>query len=352
MLTFRDYPKHHYGVCFNSKTGFFARLPKPGHDDPFWSPHGPEMLDISVTNWCDHECGTCYRASGRDGTHMAIADYEEILRQARDVGVLQVALGGGNPNQHPQFCEFLRLTREVYGIVPNYTTNGRGLTLAILHASKQYCGAVAVSAYSPYETTEEALALLRKHAIRANVHFVVSSDTINTAISWLKSPPEFLIGTNALVFLNYKPVGRGASPALVLNRSPFVEEFFQLATGQSHPFKIGFDSCLASGLAAHSTVPAVFYDGCEAGRFSMFISEDCRAYPCSFLCLTQDGPSLKEQPLHSCWSEGPAFRRIRKTLAENQCGDCLHRATCMGGCPAFPSTNVCSQARRSINAGQ
>jgi MoaA/NifB/PqqE/SkfB family radical SAM enzyme len=52
----------------------------------------------------------------------------------------QVALGGGNPNQHPDFIEILRLTREDYGIVPNYTTNGRGLSDTVLEATRRYCG--------------------------------------------------------------------------------------------------------------------------------------------------------------------------------------------------------------------
>ena len=35
---------------------------------------------------------------------MSIADFTAVIRQAKAMGVFQVALGGGNPNQHPQFA--------------------------------------------------------------------------------------------------------------------------------------------------------------------------------------------------------------------------------------------------------
>ena len=53
------YPAEHYLTLFNPDTGFFIRAEEPGHDEPFWSAHGPEMLDISITNWCDRECELC-----------------------------------------------------------------------------------------------------------------------------------------------------------------------------------------------------------------------------------------------------------------------------------------------------
>lgn len=91
------------------------------------------------------------------GNHMKIDDYRIILRQASQMKVLQIALGGGNPNQHPDFSEIIKLTREEFNIVPSFTTNGRGLSEDVLVASKKYCGAVAVSAYDPFEETFKAV---------------------------------------------------------------------------------------------------------------------------------------------------------------------------------------------------
>jgi hypothetical protein len=178
---------------------------------------------------------------------MKISNYRMILNQASRMGVLQVALGGGNPNGHPQFPSILQMTREEYGIVPTYSTSGRNLDDVTIAASSRYCGAIAVSAYPPYQELRSAIEKLRGSGVRTNVHFVLDKDSINTAIKWLESPPEFLHGINAVIFLNYKPAGRGAQGDRLLALSSELPRFFDLVSRREVPFQIGFDSCMVSG---------------------------------------------------------------------------------------------------------
>lgn len=205
MLRARRYNSLGYTSFFNSDTGFFARVPDKDSKDPFWSPHGPELMDISITNWCDKGCVFCYKSSTKHGRHMALSDYKTVIDQASEMGVFQVALGGGNPNQHPDFVEILEYTA-AKDIVPNYTTNGRGLSREILEATRKHCGAVAVSAYEPFDETAETIETLAAYGIKINVHFILDSESIDLAISWLTEPPAFLREINAIIFLNYKPV--------------------------------------------------------------------------------------------------------------------------------------------------
>ena len=331
-----------YTAMFSPNTGFFARIEDEGTDEPFWASHGPELLDIAITNWCDKGCPFCYRKSHTSGKHIALANYEEILRQARDMHVFQVALGGGNPNQHPQFCEILAITREKYGIVPNYTTNGRGLTPEILAATKKYCGAVAVSAYAPYRETAVAIEQLTSHGIATNVHFLLSSKSVDTAIEWLKSAPEWLRPAHAVIFLNYKPVGRYVHKTMLLNRSPRVGEFFELATNGQAPFRVGFDTCTITGLARLGRASKVSLEGCDAGRFSLFVSEDLRVFPCSFMVEAgYEGVPLEGRTLLDIWKEDPSFKTIRTKHNGPGCASCTTRAECLSGCPLFPEMNLC-----------
>jgi radical SAM protein with 4Fe4S-binding SPASM domain len=340
----KRFSAEHYTAVFNPHSGFFARVEDVGHDDPFWAPHGPELLDIAITNWCDRGCFFCYRKSDESGTHISVEDYEEIIRQAQALHVFQVALGGGNPNQHPSFPEILRLTREKYGIIPNYTTNGRGLTDSVLEATAQYCGAVAVSAYAPYRETAEAIERLKSHHIRTNVHFVLTSKSVDTAIEWLKDPPSFLLSANAIVFLNYKPVGRFADENLLLNRSGRIKEFFELATHGHWPFRVGFDTCTITGLARLGEVPDISLEGCDAGRFSMFVSEKMEVYPCSFMVEAgYRGVPLNGTSLAEVWTNHEAFKIIRAKHGEKGCSDCKTPKHCLSGCPLFPKMNLCSQ---------
>jgi radical SAM protein with 4Fe4S-binding SPASM domain len=342
-LIVKHFEADRYTAVFNPRTGFFARMEDGGHPEPFWSSHGPELLDISITNWCDRGCSFCYRKSDASGTHMPLTDYEEVIRQARDLHVFQVALGGGNPNQHPQFSEFLRLTRAVYGIVPNYTTNGRGLTEDVLRATAQYCGAVAVSAYPPYHETSAAIDLLTARGITTNIHFILSSRSVETAIEWLHNPPTFLKRAHAIVFLNYKPVGRSVDESLLLNRSSRLEEFFALATRDGLPFRVGFDTCTITGLARLGKAHKISLEGCDAGRFSLFVSEKMEVFPCSFMVEAgYAGVSLHTTSLSKIWETHKSFQEIRAKHERGGCADCQTRSECLSGCHLFPEMNLCA----------
>ena len=348
----RHFRDQNYSTFFNQKTGAFARVEDYGYKEPFWSWHGPELLDISITNWCDRECPICYRKSSPNGNHMSLSDYEVVMQQASQMSVFQVALGGGNPNQHPDFCEILRRTREKYGIVPSYTTNGRGLTDKILKASRKYCGAVAVSAYPPYEKMSYAIKMLNRYGIKTNIHFVLDAMSIKTAIGWLENPPEYLNIVNAIIFLNYKPVGRGNDHRFLLKHSNEMERFFHMATQYKRKFKIGFDSCLVSGLVRFTSVPAICYDGCEAGRFSMFISEDMKMYPCSFMVIDHDGIPIVENNILGVWQKDVLFQKIRNRLANDECKGCKYQSLCLGGCPVFKEINLCHGKAENMNCTQ
>lgn len=272
---------------------------------------------------------------------MPIKIYLTILKQAAKIGVMQVALGGGNPNQHPLFSDILRATWEDHGVVPSFTTNGRGLTSQIVEASRKYCGAVAVTAHEPYDEMQLAVRRLVASGVKTNIHFVLNKSSVDTAISWLKNPPKALDGINAIVFLNYKPVGRISDVEVVLHHSHRVREFFQLACSSIAPFRVGFDSCLVSGLVTHVNVNSVWFDACEAARFSMFISERAIAFPCSFTEPNFKGIPVKENNLQQIWQESSLFRWFRNAILEPHCQSCSKTNICMGGCPLFSEINLC-----------
>lgn len=337
----RSYPEQGYFTCFNRNTGLFARIEKKGHQLPFWAIHGPEMLDVSITNWCDRNCSFCYRNSDIAGKHMSIESLDLILKQAHEIGVCQIALGGGNPNQHPNFSKILNLIREKYDIVPTYTTNGRGLSEEVIRSTKKYCGAVAVSAYPPFREMVKAIRIFTSRHIKTNIHFLLTNKSIETAISWLKNPPEILTKINALVFLNYKPVGNNVDLNLLLSKSKRINKFFNLLSQKRHDFKVGFDSCSISGVIKYLNIDYTFLEACEAGRFSCFISEEMKMYPCSFMEGKSDGAELKKNRIIDIWKYENSFKEIRERIYNNSCSACGSRDVCLGGCPFFKSINFC-----------
>lgn len=272
---------------------------------------------------------------------MSIDDYKRVIDQAEEMRTFQVALGGGNPNQHPDFVEILEYT-VLKGVVPNYTTNGRGLSDKILAATRKYCGAVAVSAYPPYDETATTIENLVDHGIKTNVHFILDVESINTAIDWLHEPPEFLTGINAIVFLNYKPSGRKIFEKNLLRHSTRLDEFFRLATSPERKLKVGFDACCVSGVFARTKTNTSMVDACDAGRFSMYVSEDLKVYPCSFQSGLAEGDQLdNETTLLDIWIKSRNIGSFRHYFSSDRCGPCSHRSTCMNGCPLFDELVVC-----------
>lgn len=344
-IVFRNYPDEKYKVLFNQKTGFFARVEEKGTPEVFFAKKGPELLDISITNWCDKGCEICYRNSNKNGTHISLEDYALIMKQAFKNNVLQVALGGGNPNQHPQFIEILRLTRDKYNIVPSYTTNGRGLTDKILEATKNYCGAVAVSAYEPFDETIKAVERLSSYEIKVNLHYVLDSHSIIRAIEWLENGHKLLDKCNAIIFLNYKPVGDGKNNSKLLRDSSLIRKFFNLVDQKKHHIKVGFDSCMVSGIVQYmNNVNLTSLEPCDAGRFSAYISEDLKMYPCSFMMEYYEGEDLRKKSFMDIWNNSYSFNKTRDSLNGNRCNGCNQQKNCLNGCPFLREIDLCSNS--------
>lgn len=334
-----DFDGCKWATIFDPKTGFYIRK-ELGTEEPFWGPL-PELLDISITNRCRKGCPYCYQNSTPSGQHMSVEDYRSILEQAKG-HLQQVALGGGEPTEHPDLIELLRLTREDYDVVPNYTTNGNPETLTqeIVEATKKYCGAVAVSWHKGPQKLQ-ALQQFIDVGLTTNIHFIVGGDTIDEAINMMENHP-FPDGINAIIFLLHKPVGRASHGRDVLKFDDRVKKFLELAQ-QKHPFQIGFDACFASALAANTEITQDCYDTCDGGRFSCYIDVDLNVSPCSFDKRRHYG-NLRTNTLKEIWT-GPAFAEYRKVY-KVACPTCPKRRACMGGCALHPEIVMCDRERK------
>ncbi|MFA6089872.1 MAG: radical SAM protein, partial [Candidatus Woesearchaeota archaeon] len=160
---------NYHAVNFNGKTLRFAIDPLKEISELKY----PEFYDIKITDKCSGNCSYCYQDSKKTSKH-----YKDIVKKTHNFFAkmstnerpFQVALGGGNPNEHPDFIKLLRELKNL-GIMPNYTTNGMGLTEDILRATKHYCGGVAVSCHEHLENTwRSAVRELYDYGIKTNLH--------------------------------------------------------------------------------------------------------------------------------------------------------------------------------------
>lgn len=344
---------------FDTDNGFYVRsgIIENGKDtdvDPFMASY-PELIDVGIMGSCAHAslCTVgCYQGGiDNQKPNMALADYQSIIDQSKGK-VFQIALGGhGDPNKHEDFEAILRYTRE-NNIVPNYTTSGLLLTDKEVELTKEYCGAVAVSMYRRYHTFD-ALRKFIDAGCTTNIHYVLSNKSIDEAIDILKyhrlncNDSPFVYdtdGVNAIIFLTHKPVGKGSADDVLDVNDVRLKEFFALIE-KPHPFKVGFDSCTVPGLVNFADINFDSVDTCEGARYSMYISSDMVAVPCSFDQSHRYGNDLQSMTIKESW-DSPKFNAFRDSM-RHSCPSCPSQELCKGGCPLEPSIVLCNKEENS-----
>lgn len=73
---------------------------------PDMIPEFPELVDMKITNACEHKCPFCYMASTPKGKHAELKDVNNIVSKFNNK--TEFALGGGNVLLHPNFSDIVR----------------------------------------------------------------------------------------------------------------------------------------------------------------------------------------------------------------------------------------------------
>ena len=192
--------------------------------------------------------------------------------------------------------------------------------------------------------TLNGVKMLLDAGVTTNMHFVLSNTTIDEAILRLRYN-GFPAGLNAVVFLLHKPVGLGDASDVLKYEDPRLKEFFELID-KPHPFKVGFDSCSIPAILNFSkNINTNSIDTCEAARFSMYITSDMIALPCSFDNVNKKYAfDLKNGTIEDAWNS-KAFNRFRASF-KTSCAKCSERRKCLGGCPLEPSITLCNRKEK------
>jgi len=347
--------KNKFISVFDPKTGFYMRtgIIENGVDtgiDPFMTSF-PELIDVGVMGHCIHgSSGLCLKSGVQcyqNGLHthqpnMSIENFKRIVDECKGK-TFQFALGGrGDVDQHENFEELLRYCR-LNNIVPNFTSSGLGFNERIVTICKEYCGAVAISWYRQ-EHTLRAINMLLKAEVKTNIHYVLGKNSIDEAIEKLENN-SFPEGINAIIFLLHKPVGLGKEENVLSVDDPKVQKFYELVDTKKFPFKIGFDSCNVPGLINFTkNIDRNSFDTCEAGRWSMYITPDMKALPCSFDQEMKWAYDISNDTIENAWNS-PQFGEFRSHF-KNSCPNCKDRAFCMGGCPVKRQIVLCNRKEK------
>jgi len=244
-----------YNFIGDTITGTTFRWGESFDKNPQYAPW-PELVDISISNHCSKECDFCYRDSKPDNSFMSLEDYEYLLKQLRHPhwgNVFQVALGGGEPLEHPDFIKIIDITL-VYGVIPNFTTNGKYLTNDLIMKLKDKLGAIAISTLDITTIDKDIIENLKKNRIKCNLHYVLNYYNLDQAVDILSGKyNQYLRYVNSIIFLTYKPLRR-ADSSRVLKMDKNFPTFVNLVDNNSCSIRIGFDACFVPMLMHYTNV--------------------------------------------------------------------------------------------------
>jgi MoaA/NifB/PqqE/SkfB family radical SAM enzyme len=271
-----------FNVYFNKNTGYTQTWGRDIDEDPQYSPFGPIIMDISISNKCFNNCQFCYRSLTPKGESMGLETFKKIFHKLPRT-VTQIAFGLGDLFAAEDVFEIFQYTRD-HGVIPNVTINGR-ITREEAEKLTSVCGAVSVSHYSD-DACYSAVEMLSKAGLKqVNIHQLVSQETEDQCKQVLidaKTDPR-LKGLNAIVYLSLKRRGRGEGYHPLSKAKKF--ELFKLI--QESGIGYGYDSCGSTSFLEYlkmTNQPELeqYVEPCESTCFSGYINVQGQFHACSF----------------------------------------------------------------------
>jgi PqqA peptide cyclase len=298
----------------------------------------PETLHIEVTGACPFDCPSCY-LERNPAAGLSWERLRTVLQQAINIGVLQIAFGGGEPLG----CEHLEAAVALaagHGLGVSVTTSGFGATTAQLSRLRT-AGLDHLQVSLPEQASTRdtrlgdapwaAIAAARAVGLSTGANVVASSPALGELPAIAARALRGGAGTFNL--LRPKPVARDQQGWFERNRLRG-DDWRQLAAAigrirsELPEIRLTLDSALSPvvGLLApqHRPRPAA---GCAAGRRFAAVDRDGRFKPCSHLQGSEEATSLAEY-----WRASPALaalRRLEETVAPG-CRACPDLGGCRG----------------------
>ncbi len=228
----------------------------------------PRALQVGLLTPCNLACDFCYRDTAAPSR--LTADFlVDLLTQAAEWGVLEVAFGGGEPLLFPGFASLVQRLHELTPLGINFTTNGTLLTPELLNELGDKVGEIRVSAYdnNDYRRT---LKLLADHSCGLNL----LATPANVRTIELIVVDALRRGAKNVMLLGYK----GADARYHLSSTEF--EILRAAIWRMERLPLRLDVCW---YPLFPELPHLFPKrDCGAGDEFLVITPDRAIQPCSF----------------------------------------------------------------------
>ena len=260
----------------------------------------PRVVQFGITNACNLACSFSSRDMKAESDWTADEAFQ-VLADLANLGVLEVAFGGGEPWAFPGFADLVRRLYDHTPLAINFTTNGLALTPRRLAAIRGRFGQCRLSLYDDNDWPRR-VAMLADAGARFGVNYLVTPQRlvdVEAVVLRLVA-----LGCRDVLMLSYN----GSDAALHLD----VAQSRDLAARTQHLARaiagraaLKLDVCWGERLVG---VPRLFdRTDCGAGRDFVVLTSDRHVMPCSFHHL--------KVPVRTAADVMEAWHRRREELA-------------------------------------
>ena len=311
-----------------------------GQGKPLW-------LSLELTYRCPLKCSWCNNPLNFDdytSQELSTQEWMRVLREARDLGALQLGFTGGEPLMRDDLEELVAYADSI-GFYTNLITSGVGLNEERLVALKAAgLKQIQLSVQSTRAEMTDALVGARAHALkmdaarRIKAHgfpmvlnmpvFKQNIDLIGEMCEWTAD-----LGIEYIEFANIQYYNWA-----LLNRDELLPSLEQIRQAEATVNE--WRAKLGKRMTLYFVVPDYFEGRPKAcmngwGAIHLTIAPDGVAMPCqeSRVIPGLEFESVRERSLAWLWHESPLFRKYRGLdWLPEPCQSCSEKEKDFGGC--------------------
>ena len=288
----------------------------------------PIVAHWAVTYRCNLSCAFCYSESGPGREpEPAPAVRRRIVERLSEWGVLEVAIGGGEPGVLPDLPDLLAAIRAA-GMVPNVTTNGTLHRPEVVEALARYAGVVHFSADRPdrldaargpgvSDRLRQTAGALAGAGARLGVNLLLTPDNVRDLRRSLEDALD--LGAHGITLL--RPKGEwtrthwpGVPSAGDLEATA---EQIRAFVASRPAVRLYVDTALRGEWATLGLFedPEPDVDGCGGGQRHVALTPEGDVFPCSHARRIdyRMGNLLSDDP-NEIWSRGPGESARRRYI--------------------------------------
>ncbi|MCL2528406.1 MAG: radical SAM protein [Defluviitaleaceae bacterium] len=291
----------------------------------------PESLHIELTSHCPINCPQCYKYGPK--TDLSLKFLLDTIRQAGEMEVFQIALGGGEPLIYPHIETVIKEIHS-HGMASSITTSGAGLTSNLLttltkaglnHVQISLNGSINeihAKSRDGFEHGVAALSLLQHTNLSYGINWVARMDNIDDFPALVDLAKAYK--AQNINILRYKPSPNESYPTIALSpeKTLLLEKMIKAAKGINLKLDSAFSHlrCKISGRTS-------FMSGCGAGRRFLALDSTGAYRPCSHVAMKEKSPSLRYTWYYSI--NLVMFRSLGLLITE-PCKNCTYLPSCYG----------------------